>query len=130
MSTKYGQNFDECILSMLDNILEWELEFVDEEGIKALDEPAIFAFSFGTGDKIGPALDMPTKVGPGCETPGKTNEGLAEMIKKVLAVRPMPVFAQWEIADALLHGEKGHPKPESFFRWQFGDDAEGGDPSK
>lgn len=130
MSLRYGPNFDECIVQMMAGLVTWDVQSLGEDGIKALDEPAIFAFSFGTGDKIGPALDMPTKVGPGCETPGKTNEGLAEMIKKVLAVRPMPVFAQWEIADALLHGGKGHPRPESFYEWQFGDEAAGGDKGK
>merc|ERR1719379_287929 len=130
MSRKYGQNFDECILSILTNILDWDSEFIDEEGIRSMEDPAIFAFSFGTGDKIGPALAMPTKVGPGCETPGKTNEGLADEIKNILAVRPMPVFAQWEIADALLQGAQGHPRAESFFAWHFGDGAEGGVPEK
>ena len=50
----------------------------------------------------------------------------------MLAVRPMPVFAQWEIADALLHGTEGAAEGlvESFADWNMGDEAEGGDPSK
>lgn len=130
MSEKFGAAFDECMIAILAGIVCWDSKLIDTEAIMALDEPAIFAFSFGTGDKIGPALEMETKVGPGCETPGKTNEGLAEEIKKILAVRPMPVYAQWEIADALCHGGDGHPRPESFWAWDFGDAAEGGDPSK
>lgn len=130
MSAKYGPLFDECIINIIAGLVCWDSNLIDEDGILALDEPAIFAFSFGTGDKIGPALDMKTKVGPGCETPGKTNEGLAEEIKAILKVRPMPVFAQWEIADALLHGPRGHPHPESFYRWEFGDACPGGDSSK
>lgn len=130
MSAKFGALFDECIIAIVAGLVCWESKLIDEAEIMALDEPAIFAFSFGTGDKIGPAVEMATKVGPGCETPGKTNEGLAEEIKAILKVRPMPVFAQWEIADALLHGSQGHPRPESFFRWEFGDACPGGDPSK
>ena len=129
MSAKFGMTFDESLLALLCGLVIWDSHMLTAEGIQALDEPAIFAFSFGTGDKIGPALDMPTKVGPGCETPGKTNEGLAAEVKAILAVRPMPVYAQWEIADALLHGADGHPRPESFAKWDFGDDVAGGDPS-
>ena len=130
MSTKFGNAFDDSLLVLLAGIISWDSKMLDAEGILALDEPAIFAFSFGTGDKIGPALEMPTKVGPGCETPGKTNEGLAESVRAILAVRPMPVYAQWEIADALLHGPNGHPSAESFARWEFGDSLPGGDPSQ
>jgi hypothetical protein len=84
------------------------------------------------GDKIGLAESIPTLVGPGCETPGATNCGLAEEIKKILAVRPMPVFAQWEIADALVHGAGGAPEgmTESFGSWEMADALEGGDVSK
>ena len=161
MSARFGTAFDECVIALLAGLVIWDSHMVDADGIRSLEEPAIFAFSFGTGDKIGPALSMPTKasnhrafchsphapagscsgsahdtsllcfvqVGPGCETPGKTNEGLAAEVAAILSVRPMPVYAQWEIADALLHGADGHPRPESFFRWEFGDDVEDGDPS-
>ena len=132
MSAKFGAAFDECFLAILAGLVSWDSDVLDADGIKALDEPAIFAFSFGTGDKIGPAVAMPTKVGPGCETPGKTNEGLAAEVAAILKVRPMPVFAQWEIADALLHGPDGHPRPESFLKWEFGDALTDGfgDPSR
>jgi hypothetical protein len=40
------------------------------------------------------------------------------------------VYAQWEIADALLYGGNGHPRPQSFADWNFGDRVEGGDASK
>jgi hypothetical protein len=130
MSAKFGPRFDRCMIGLLEGLVKWDSKLIDATRIKALDEPAIFAFSFGTGSKIGPALEMATKVGPGHETPGKTNEGLAEAIRKVLQVRPMPVYAQWEIADALLYGGNGHPRPQSFADWNFGDRVEGGDASK
>lgn len=46
----------------------------------------IFAFAFGQGED---------------GTPGRTNEALAAQITNLLPVYPLPVFAQWEIDDAL-----------------------------
>jgi len=77
--------------------------------VSALEKPAIVAFAFGTGNKIGPALQNDRLVGPGCERPGPMNVGLAAAVANILQHRSMPVFAQWEIADALLYGDQGCP---------------------
>mmetsp|Transcript_149676 Transcript_149676/g.462105 ORF Transcript_149676/g.462105 Transcript_149676/m.462105 type:complete len:398 (+) Transcript_149676:33-1226(+) len=92
--------------------LAFNLHGVSQDELQALEDPAIVAFSFGTGRKIGHAEKLPLLVGPSCETPGSMNCGLAAAVVALLERRPMPVFAQWEVADALLHGGGGCP-PEA-----------------
>jgi len=89
------------------------------DDIQALDEPAIMAFSFGTGKKIGPGLEHESLTGPGVEQPGQMNCGLAKVVKDLLAVRKMPVFAQWEIADALMYGEDGAPPDKAAGYYEY-----------
>jgi len=128
-SAKWGPGFDKTMELYADQIMAWVPEVVDDKQINELEEPAIIAFAFGTGEKIGVGKETPTLVGPGCETPGLMNCGLAETIKNILAVRKMPVFAQWEIADALCFGENGCPEAmyESFLGWDFEDALPDGD---
>eukprot|EP00927_Polykrikos_kofoidii_P067874 TRINITY_DN63308_c0_g1_i1.p1 TRINITY_DN63308_c0_g1~~TRINITY_DN63308_c0_g1_i1.p1 ORF type:complete len:481 (-),score=56.43 TRINITY_DN63308_c0_g1_i1:90-1532(-) len=93
--------------------LQYSLAFnmpgIAHEALESLNQPAILAFSFGTGRKIGPAEWLPALVGPSCGTPGNINCALAAVVAALLRCRKMPVFAQWEVADALLHGSDGCP---------------------
>lgn len=95
----------------------------DVDSLRELPGPvAVVAFAFGTGSKVGDGVQMPTLVGPGHELPGSTNCGLAMTIRTILDARPVvAVQAQWEVADALLHGPEGSPEAQSFADWRFGE---------
>ena len=49
------------------------------------------------------------------------NGGLAHAVGAILEKRAMPVFAQWEIADALIHGGAGAPPARAggFVDWDL-----------
>eukprot|EP00931_Biecheleriopsis_adriatica_P053746 TRINITY_DN31537_c0_g1_i1.p1 TRINITY_DN31537_c0_g1~~TRINITY_DN31537_c0_g1_i1.p1 ORF type:complete len:433 (-),score=68.60 TRINITY_DN31537_c0_g1_i1:3-1301(-) len=113
--------FNKVVKALATSIVQWDISKNLCDDIQKMAKPvAVVAFSFGTGQKIGKALDMPTLVGPGCETPGNTNCGLALAVRKIIEESPSSVFAQWEIADALLHGSEGAHNAASFASWDFG----------
>lgn len=76
--------------------------------------------------------DTSALVGPGFDSPGPMNMGLALEIKRLIEITgpSVPVFLQWEIADALLCGsQKGCPLEiaETFSRWEFAHNDINGD---
>ena len=58
--------------------------------IPDLDVDSLVVYAFGNREAAGGAL-----------TPGPTNEALAQLTADFLAAHPVPVFAQWEVADLL-----------------------------
>ena len=81
----------------------WELQESSPEALASAD--AVMAFAFG----FGPALEgvqHPTgQYDPLLYHPGKTNEALADVIGPY-AEKGLPVFAQWEVAEALRARQK------------------------
>ncbi len=76
------QTISQIMIDALDLLLSWNVPTSDDLS----DGNAIVAFSFGQGAG---------------NTPGGTNRALAAIIKAITDIHPIPVFAQWEIADAL-----------------------------
>lgn len=76
----------------------WVVESDSQEELNAAE--AVIAFAFGFGSKKEGVQFAPDRYDPKLYKPGKSNEGLAEVIVP-FANRGMPVFAQWEVAEAL-----------------------------
>ncbi len=77
-----NQAISRILLDTLEQLLKWDVP----KSTDLSEGQAIVAFAFGQGTN---------------STPGGTNHALAAVIKTTTAVHPVPVFAQWEIADAL-----------------------------
>ena len=101
----------ETILSASNLLREWTLDEPKKAQLEKIE--AIVAFSFGFGPNlILPEKpynwDNPPQYSPDIHHPGKTNERLAEHISHFISIRKrdnperdIPIYAQWEIADAL-----------------------------
>jgi len=96
----------ETILSASNLLREWTLDEPKKAQLEKIE--AMVAFSFGFGPNLSGAnepynWDNPPQYNPNIHHPGKTNEGLADSIYHFMSRRKIdiPIYAQWEIADAL-----------------------------
>ncbi len=91
-------SINRIVLEDLRFLTVWELQPDSPQEILAAD--AVVALAFGFGPAKPGVLYPPGQYHPLLYKPGKTNEALADIVVP-FAQRNVPVFAQWEVADAL-----------------------------
>lgn len=94
-------NLDPTILARFEQVTEPAevaevsvLAYLVEPSDEPVDALAVYAF----GNRVAP---------DGSVTPGPTNEALADAVAAYVATNPVPVYAQWEVAELLI--ERGVP---------------------
>jgi hypothetical protein len=92
------ESINRIVLEDLPFLTIWELEPHSPREISAA--AAVVAFAFGFGPARQGVPHPPGQYHPLLYEPGRTNEALADFIVP-FARRNVPVFAQWEVADAL-----------------------------
>lgn len=69
----------------------------------AAEADSLIAYSFG--NRLAPGADGKS-LGPAASLPGPINASLAEAVAKIRAIRSIPVYAQWEIAQILQQNHR------------------------
>jgi len=89
---------DRIICQDLPFLTTWELTPNPLQELENAD--AVMTFAFGFGPAKEQVQHPPGQYHPQLFDPGKSNEGLAEVIVP-FAQKGLPIFAQWEVAEAL-----------------------------